>query len=61
MDALGQFFGQSLVDHPMLLDTGLAIEGSRHDLYLEMRLAFRPRTGMAGMFMRLIDDIQFSR
>ena len=39
------------VDHAMALDPALPLEGLRHNIYPEMRLAARPVPGMAFMKM----------
>ena len=52
----GEFRGERRVHKTVPLDPALAGEGGGDDGNPEMRLAARPRTGMSGMEMRLVDD-----
>ncbi len=47
-----------LVDHPVALDAALALEGHRHELHAEMRLSALPRSGVAGMEVGFVDDVE---
>jgi len=45
-------------DEALALDARFSREGRRGDQDAEMRLAARPRAGMADMHMRLIDHVE---
>jgi len=50
----GEFLGQEAVDPALAGDATFTRESGRDDLDAEMRLAFGPRPGMAGMAVRLV-------
>ena len=58
MDALLQFLRKGGVHHAMLLDPRFAAEGLSDDFHAEMAFAVRAGAGMAGMLVRLVDDLE---
>lgn len=62
MQAAGEFVGQDFVDDAMSLHAALALEGLRHDLDGEMRLALlSDAAGMVhvpDMAMRVVDYVE---
>jgi hypothetical protein len=57
----GKFRGQYRIYHAMALDPALPLEGSRHNIHPEMRLAARPVAGVALMQMRFVADVEAFR
>ena len=49
MHGTGEFARERRVYHAMTLDPALPLEGLRHNIHSEMRLATRPVAGMALM------------
>lgn len=58
VDAVGEVFGERLIDHAMPLHAAPSREGGGDDPHAEMRFAVRMRAGMAGVELRLVDDGQ---
>ena len=61
MNAAGQIIGQSLIDHAVDGDAGFAAESCSGDFYAVMGFAAVARAGVAGVKVRLIDDLQVVR
>jgi hypothetical protein len=61
MDRPGKLLGQRRIDGPLALDSAPAGKGAGHDLDSEMALATRPRAGMAGMTMGIVENFQPGR
>lgn len=61
MHAAGEFLRQCGVDHAMAFDSALSLEGVRHDINPEMRLATGLAPSMAGVLMGFVLDIQPDR
>lgn len=61
MNALGDFLRQRAIDHPMLLDARFRAEGLGHDSDTKVAFSTGPRSGMAGVMMRLIDHFETGR
>ena len=61
VDGAGKQLREGRVHHPVPFDPGLSGEGFRNDVHAKMSFATRPSSGMAGMEMRLIDDVQALR
>src|SRR4051794_3463048 len=57
----GKFRSQRRVYHAVALDPALPLEGRRHSIDPEMRLAARPMAGMALMQMRLVRHVEAFR
>ena len=51
MHGAGKFRRQRRIYHAMALDPALPLEGGRHNIHPEVRLAARPVAGMALMQM----------
>jgi hypothetical protein len=58
MNARRELARERRIDHAMTVEPALPLEGRRHDINSEMRLATFPVTGMAGMLMGLVDYAQ---
>ena len=58
MHGTGELARERRVYHAMALDPALPLEGLRHNIYTEMRLAARPVAGMALMQMRFVLDLE---
>jgi hypothetical protein len=56
-----EFFGQRRIDHPVALDPALAGESRCNDMDPEMGFTARPRAGIAGVTMGIIDDAKARR
>ena len=58
MQSSGEFDVERLVDHPVRIDAALASERLCDNLDAEMRLALRPRPGMALVPVGLVDYLK---
>jgi hypothetical protein len=58
MDARRELAGERRIDQAMTIEPALPLEGLRHDIDPEMRLAAFPVPGMPGMLMGLVDHAQ---
>lgn len=58
MNRTGQFVGQDIMNGAMPVKPAFAFKGRRHNINTEMRFAFRPRAGMAGMQVGFIDHLK---
>jgi len=58
MHGTGEFARKRRIYHAMALDPALPLEGLRHNIHPEVRLAARPVAGMALMQMGLVLDLE---
>lgn len=58
MHPLFQFRRQNVVNHPVLLNTGFALECRRNDFDTKMAFPVRPRPGMALVLRGFINHLQ---
>ena len=58
MHAGRELAGQRRIDHAVTIEPALPLEGLRHDIDPEMRLAAWAVPGMAFMLMGLVDDLE---
>ena len=58
VDAARELAGKRSIDHAVALDSGLSLEGIRHDMYPEMRLAPGAVSGVAFVPAGFIDHQQ---
>ena len=58
VDAACEFAGKRSIDHAVALDPGLPLEGIRHDMHPEMRLAAWTVSGVAFVPAGFIDHQQ---
>jgi hypothetical protein len=61
MNRAGELLGQEAIYAALAGDAALPSERGRNDLDAEMRLAFGPRTGMAGVAVRLVMNDEVKR
>ncbi len=58
MNRAGQLLGQHLIHHPVPLDAAFSGKSRRNESHAEMRLPFRPRTGMSGVQMGFVHHLE---
>ena len=58
MNLAGEFLGEHGVDHAVTLYAGLAVERRGYHFNAEMAFAGAGRSGMAGVMMGVVDDVE---
>ncbi len=60
VDRTGQFFRQCLVNETVTIDAAFVREPLRHYMNAKMGLSLRTMSGVTGVEMRFVDDLQFA-
>ena len=60
MDRTGEFFRQHLVNETMTVNAAFVDEPLRHYMNAKMGLSFRTVSGVTGVKMRFVDDLQYA-